>query len=274
MANRAYLYSLSNRPTAYEDRPETISGLSEWAYDVPFFYRLLMSGDPQRCASLISDGLDGTPVSLHAISSSFEPGFKRVQRFADIIRTLIALPTEPAAEAQRAQPQNSTLIAKLRRLMGLKSDSPAQTKTASTAIEHLPQWLDEAIAFLDAHRDAYLLLETLELDIMSESDPDALRAMVDAEIERCRRVGEAFEALPEDIAQAARVLQSATTEPQAAPLDVFFGLRFDDGCDSTRSGATEKPLGLEWSSVLYFELFNREEFEAARREQDEADNGN
>jgi hypothetical protein len=35
MSNRVYLYRLSNRPTAYADRPETISGPAEWSYDVP-----------------------------------------------------------------------------------------------------------------------------------------------------------------------------------------------------------------------------------------------
>jgi hypothetical protein len=45
MANRAYLYSLSNRPTSYTDRPETITGLSEWPYAIPFTYRVLLSGD-------------------------------------------------------------------------------------------------------------------------------------------------------------------------------------------------------------------------------------
>lgn len=50
----------------------------------------------------------------------------------------------------------------------------------------------------------------------------------------------------------------------AAPLDAFFGLRLDDDCDSTRTRATEHPLGLQWSEVLYFELWNRAEFEAQR----------
>ena len=53
MANRSYLYSLSNRPASYADRPETICGLSEWPYAVPFSYRLLMSGDPQGVADAV-----------------------------------------------------------------------------------------------------------------------------------------------------------------------------------------------------------------------------
>lgn len=266
MANRAYLYSLSNQPASYEDRPETISGLSEWNYDIPFIYRLLMSGDPQLCASLITDGLDGTQAALHAISSPFEPGFKRVKRFADIIKALIALSSEPTTVTQQTESCGLNIVARLRRWVGGMSDSPspAEVKNEPVVIEHLPQWLDEAVAFLESQRNENLLLETIELDVMSESEPEALRAMVEAEIARCRRVGAAFKALPEDITQAARVLQSAAAEQQTAPLDVFFGLRFDDECD----GTTEKPLGLEWSTVLYYKLFNRKQFEEAQREKD------
>lgn len=254
MSNRAYLYSLSHRPTSFEDRPETISGLSEWAYDVPFIYRLLMSGEPQLCASLISDGLDGTPVALYAISSPFEPGFTRVKRFTDIIKVLIASSAEPAANEQRAKSSSLKIMALLRRWSGMTNDSPPRSVDAEPAVtEHLSQWLDEAITFLESQRNEYLLLETIELDVMSESEPDALRGLVETEIERCRRVGEAFKALPEDITQAAHVLKNAAAEQQTAPLDVFFGLRFDDECNSV----PEKPLGLGWSTVLYYHLLNR-----------------
>ncbi|EKS9797601.1 MULTISPECIES: DUF7822 domain-containing protein [Burkholderia] len=275
MANRSYLYSLGNRPTSYEDRPDTISGLSEWAYDVPFMYRLLMSCDPQPCASLISDGLDGTKVPLHAISSPFAPGFERVRRFVAIVRVLIeshAVPT-PAAPPPET-PGKSTLMDRMRRWAGLapapaaSRPAPASIPAAPAALDHLPDWLDETLAFLEQHRDQYLLLETVELDVMSESDPDALRGLVDAEIGRCRRVGAAYEALPGDTAEAARVLQRAAAERHPAPLDAFFGLRFDDNCDSTRTGETEHPLGLEWNDVLYFELFNRAQFDAHQGKSD------
>ncbi|TDP96657.1 hypothetical protein [Labedaea rhizosphaerae] len=92
MANRSYLYSLSNRPTAYDDRPDTISGLSEWPYAVPFSFRVLLSGDPQLCPSLISDGFDDDPpeakTALYAISGDFDAGFARLRRFAAAARTL------------------------------------------------------------------------------------------------------------------------------------------------------------------------------------------
>ncbi len=278
MANRAYLYRLSNQPTSYEDRPHTISGVSEWAYDVPFMYRLLMSGNPQLCASLISDGLDGTKTPLYAISSPFESGYERAKRFVAIVKEIIALdsslsepppsPTEPPVK--RATP---TLAARVKRWFGLASIQPtpalAEAPIKSAAITHLPAWLDETISFLDAHRDQYLLLETIELDLMSEDDPDSLRGLVEREIERSRQVGAAFAALPDNDIEAARIVRSAAAQRFDAPLDAFFGLRFDDNCDSTRTGATEYPIGLQqWSEALYFDLFNREQFAQRETESD------
>ncbi|HEX7865874.1 MAG TPA: hypothetical protein VF555_13065 [Variovorax sp.] len=270
MANRSYLYSLSNKPGSYADRPENISGLSEWAYDVPFMYRLLMSGDPQLCASLVSDGFDGDEpgrkTRLHAISSSFDPGFERVRRFIGIVRFLLAVQTsrtEPGPQPDvAAQPES--LLGRLKRLVSPRTAAPSVPPAAAPT--QLPIWLDETIAFLEAHRDRYLLLETIELDTMSEEEESALRSCVEQEIARCLHVGAAIDALPADIAEAARQLKKATVQKCAAPLDAFFGLRLDDDCDSTRTRATEHPLGLQWSEVLYFELWNRAEFEAQRNQ--------
>ncbi len=274
MANRSYLYSLSNRPTSYSDRPETISGLSEWAYDVPFIYRLLMSGDPQLCASLISDGLDddepGQRTKLYAISSPFEPGFERVKRFAEILRVAVAvLPPAVSALPASGPPQPASFFERVKRLFspGKKPGSsiPVQAAIKSYAPpSNLLVALGETIAFLEAHRDSHLLLETIELDIMSESGEAALKASVEQELARCKHAGAAIDALPADITEAARQLKLATVQQAEEPLDVLFGLRLDNEFDSTRDNATEYPLGLEWSDVLYFELLNRSEFEARR----------
>lgn len=141
---------------------------------------------------------------------------------------------------------------------------PARSATGSA---HVAQWAEEMRTFLEPRRDDYLLLETIELDVMSEGEGEALRACVEAEMARCRQVGAAFEALPADAAQAIGVLRQAAIVKQPAPLDAFFGLRFDDDCDSTRNGATAHPLGLTgWSEVLYFELLDRAGFEARQSE--------
>jgi len=267
MANRSYLYSLSNRPSSFADRPETISGLSEWAYDVPFMYRVLMSGDPQLCASLVADGLDddepGHHTVLRAISSRFDLGFERMQRFVDIVRTSLAEHT-PAPEPQvTVVAQPVSLLGRLRGLVFPQREAaPTVSKAAPAAATQLPGWLDETLAFLEAHRDRYLLLETVELDIMSYEEEATLRSCVEQEIARCLHVGAAIDALPNDIAEAGRQLKRAVAQKCEAPLDAFFGLRLDDDCDSTRTGATEHPLGLQWSDVLYFSLSNRAEYEA------------
>ncbi|QNH14418.1 hypothetical protein [Xanthomonas sp. SI] len=296
MANRSYLYSLGNRPTSYYDRPETISSLSEWAYDVPFVYRLLMSADPQLCASLVAEGLDDDegddenegedaleasaqeadedeeenededqPPRLHAISSPFAPGLERVRRFAGIVKAIaMAAPAAQPAPAPVAEPPPASLLGRLTRMLSAPAPAPVEAPVQVPAtVEHLPGWLDETIAFLEENRDAFLLLETVELDMMSAMGEADLRACVEEEIERCRAVGAAFEALPADTDEAARLLRRLAVEEGAPPLDVFHGLRFDDDCDSTRTGATERPLGLSnWSEVLYFELSDREAFDA------------
>ncbi|MBR8654166.1 hypothetical protein KDH83_12770 [Achromobacter sp. Marseille-Q0513] len=278
MANRSYLYSLSNRPAAYADRPETISGLSEWPYDVPFMYRLLMSGDPQPCASLVSDGMEdeepGSKTRLYAISGVFEPGYARVRRFADIVRAAVAQAPAPApgsttAASASGASQPASFMDRVKQMFSPQADAaptPVPASPAAPASDQLLAALDETLAFLDAHRDSHLLLETIELDIMSHAGEAELKACVDAEIARCRRAGAALDALPANVDEAARALRTAVAEPAAEPLDAFHGLRLDNDFDSTRSGATEHPLGLYWSDVLYFELFNRSQFEAHLRQ--------
>ena len=224
MANRSYLYSTSNRPESYSDRPDTISGLSEWPYAIPFSYRLLLSGDPRLCASLISDGFSDDPperpTKLYAISGEFDTGHARLAKFAAVVRAAC-----DSADLRAA--------------------------------------LDETERFLDAHRDRYLLLETVELDTMTESAPDALRSAVEGHIGLCRAAGAAVDALPGDVTEAAAVLAKAAAQRAEAPLDAFHGLVLDDGFDNTRDDRTDNPIGLSWwTEVLYFALWNRAEFAA------------
>lgn len=267
MANRSYLYSLSNRPSFYADRPETISGLSEWPYAVPFMYRLLMSGDPHLCASLVDDGFasdesDEKP-RLYAISSEFDTGFQRVKRFAEIVRAAVHLTAGGPQPA--ATPQSPSFVSRLKQVFAPGRDTSVDAEPAPPPeIDDLLAGLDETITFLEAHRDAYLLLETFELDTMSESEEAPLKARIEQEMARCVQAGAAVDALPADIGQAGRQLVLATRQPGTPPLDAFFGLRLDNEFDSTRTGETEYPLGLQWFEMLCLELSNRSEFDAQR----------
>jgi len=272
MANRSYLYSLSNRPSSYADRPETVSGLSEWPYDVPFMYRLLMSGDPQLCASLVADGFDSdepeSKTALYAISSHFDTGFARVKRFTEIIRAATAELPATAEPAAAPAPQSASLINRLKHIFAPRQEAPsnadaqASSPSPRASADELLANLDETIEFLEAHRDTYLLLETIELDTMSESEEAELKACVEQEIARCVQAGAAVDALSADLEQAGKALRLATQRSGAAPMDAFFGLRLDNECDSTRTGETEYPLGLVWYDTLYFDLMNRSEFDA------------
>jgi hypothetical protein len=225
MANRSYLYSLSNRPTSYSDRPETISGLSEWNYAVPFSYRALMSGGPQLCSSLMSDGFNGEPpdrkTRLYAISSDFELGHARLKKFFAVVRALVG---DGAPDLVRA--------------------------------------IEETQIFLGAHENRYVLLETVELDTMSEETEQGLRACVERELTACLRAGVAIEAHPADAKEAGARLKVAAQQKSEGPLNAFYGLMLDNHFDSTRNHKACYPLGLEWSDVLYFDLWNREQFEA------------
>lgn len=225
MANRSYLYSLGNRPASYADRPDTITGLSEWAYAVPFCYRVLMSGDPRECASLISDGFEDEPADkktrLYAISADFDIGFARLRKFLAVVRLL-------------ADGQSPDLIAAI----------------------------DETIAFLEARRDRYLLLETIELDMMTETDQ---RAAVGREIAACRHVASAIDALPADVTQAGTFLKAAAAQRREAPFDVFHELKLDDDFDYVVGDRTKYPLGLaNWNDILFYQLWNRAQFQANR----------
>lgn len=226
MSNRAYLYSLNNRPQSYSDRPDTISGLSEFPYFIPFAYRVLMSGDPVLCASLLSEGFDGedegSKTKLYAISSDFEKGMERLKKFIAVLRPLI------------------------------KPESYLSTS------------LDQTLDFLESHRDSYLLLETIELDTMEYADEENLLECVKNEIAECIKVGEAIDALPDDKAEAAQQIQSASKLKNS----VFYGIRLDDDFDNTRDSKTDYPLGLYWSDILYFDLLNRKDFEVALADTD------
>ena len=203
MANRSYLYSLSNRPPPTPTAPRR-SSVCPNGLDVPFIYRLLMSGDPQPCASLVSDGMEdeepGSKTRLYAISSVFEPGYARMRRFADIVRAAVAQAPAPRRHppqrsAPPRAPQPASFMDRVKQMFSPQANAapaPVPAPPAAPASDQLLAALDETLAFLDAHRDSHLLLETIELDIMSHAGEAELKACVDAEIVRCRHAGAAL----------------------------------------------------------------------------------
>lgn len=258
MANRAYLYSLSHVPSAYVDRPEAITGLSEWPYAVPFAYRVLLSAEPKLCPSLLADGLDsdepGHATPLWAIAAPFEPGMARLEKLLAAV-SVLAAGEPPSAPAPRTLWQ---------RLRGIAPPPPAALRPPSPALQEA---IDDTRRYLHAHRDAFVLLETVELDLMSEDSADGLRAAAEHERQLCVAAGAAIDALPNDPGQAALELLRACAGRAAPPLDALHGLQPDDAFDTTRDGSTEYPLGLSyWNDILYFAPANRADFQSSRQD--------
>jgi hypothetical protein len=184
-----------------------------------------MSSNAQLCASLVSDGFDGEPANRKT--------------------KLHAISSEFDLGFSRLKQFFSVL-------------RPLVVDTSPD----LTTELDEAVTFLESHRDRYLLLETIELDCMMHEGEAALRGCVEAEINNCLSVGMAVDALSRNPTEAGKRLREATQRKLEPPLDGFYGLRLDDDYDNIRDDKTEYPLGLEWTDVLYFQLWNRAQFEA------------
>ena len=194
MVNRAYLYSLDNRPVSYFDRPDRASGLSEWPGTVPISYRILASGNTQICSSLIANGLEGAPdVKVYAINGEYDVGFARFLRFIDVIRFV----------------------------------------SGSSHFE-APNLLDETIStrsFLDLHMNKYVQLETVELDILSGGDEAMMREMVEAEASMCTWIGESIDALPSETNEAAAVVYESSVKGAGPFAGLRFDDKYDAGRD-------------------------------------------
>ncbi len=87
MANRSYLYSCNIIPGLLTTRTLFRKGIGEYNYDVPLIYKVLMSGQPQTCYSLIWD--DPDPIALVA---DYTEGLARLTQLLIEITVPIAKP--------------------------------------------------------------------------------------------------------------------------------------------------------------------------------------
>ncbi len=75
MANRSYLYSIAALPRS-DDNRRKIVGLSEWNYDIPLVYKVLLSGNPQLSKSVFWQTDDDI-----ALVGDFDVGLDRLKDF-------------------------------------------------------------------------------------------------------------------------------------------------------------------------------------------------
>ena len=88
MANRSYLYASNHFPgTNAEKESQSIIGISEWEYDIPLIYKLLLAGNPRVCHSSIWD--EEEPIAL---LGDYAAGVNRLKSFFTRIHAPLAQP--------------------------------------------------------------------------------------------------------------------------------------------------------------------------------------
>ncbi len=102
MANRSYLYAADHLPTpdvATSVRRQV--GISEWRYDIPIAYKLLVSANTQQCISSIWS----TPETI-AIGGDYDGGTDRLFAFLDHISNPAIVPLRDEARLFLSSSEN------------------------------------------------------------------------------------------------------------------------------------------------------------------------
>lgn len=102
MANRSYLYSTNviPGPTAKANGRKLI-GISEWNYDIPIVFKLLLSADPKICLSSIWDNQEKI-----ALIGDYASGVKNLEGFLSRIVLPSAQPLIAEALEFLSKPEN------------------------------------------------------------------------------------------------------------------------------------------------------------------------
>lgn len=81
MANRAYLYSVDKKPTDQNRGKLNIKGLSEWNWQIPPSYLMLISGTPELSKSLIWKSDEKV-----AVLGKYDKGIKNLELLFNLVR--------------------------------------------------------------------------------------------------------------------------------------------------------------------------------------------
>lgn len=77
MANRSYLYTANHFPESPEwENKRDLHSISEWSYDIPLVFKLLLSGNPVAVKSSIWE----TPEKI-ALAGDFKAGFHALEMY-------------------------------------------------------------------------------------------------------------------------------------------------------------------------------------------------
>lgn len=144
MANRSYLYSTNFIPDSPEWREKkTLHGLSEFRYDIPLVFKILLTGNPIVCRSSIWE----TPEKI-AIAGDYAHGLENLTTYFNRITDSAAQPLiDEALQFLRAPKQaRKHFILECGEIFDLTEGSLAEKNIALLAeiqaigadIDHLP----------------------------------------------------------------------------------------------------------------------------------------
>ena len=102
MANRSYLYSTNIAPGPDAvDQGRKLIGISEYNYDIPIVFKLLLSGNPRTCPSSIWDCDDDI-----ALLGDYDAGLANLEAFLAQIQSPAAQPMIAQALEFLRKPEN------------------------------------------------------------------------------------------------------------------------------------------------------------------------
>jgi hypothetical protein len=151
MANRSYLYSSNLLPSLeMKEADRQMNGISEWRYDIPIVYKILLSGNPRKCRSSIWD----VPEEI-AIVGDYDHGLDRLLHFLDRISLPEIVPLKEEArrfltdEANR----NRHFVLECGEIFEMKAEPlPEQNDRLLAEIRNIEPGIESALAALSANQ--------------------------------------------------------------------------------------------------------------------------
>lgn len=179
MANRSYLYSTNVIPGP-DVKPEErkLIGISEFNYDIPIVFKLLLSGNPRACRSSIWE----MPEEI-AIVGDYGLGLERLTKFLKRIEIIEAQPLirEAVEFLNRAENQNpyfvlecgeifdmtgQPLLEQNQALLGQLNDLEAEMEKAMGSLKTVPVAPPKPVGFFSRMFKAKPLLPVRTPDPM------------------------------------------------------------------------------------------------------------
>ncbi len=123
MANRSYLYSTDHLPESseWETKP-ALRGISEWNYDIPLVFKLLLTGNPFTVKSSIWD----SPEKI-AIAGDFQQGFDTLNEYlSELPEAAAPLVSEARAFLCDSANRRKYFILECTEIYTLLDDAPAE----------------------------------------------------------------------------------------------------------------------------------------------------